>query len=88
MNEQTILTDLIIKQIIPYNKNYLKENIIISIKDDYIIINTKKNEYTLKIEKENSIFLEQLYKSNNLIYSIEAKNNFKDIINFILKTEE
>ena len=42
MNEQTILTDLIIKQIIPYNKNYLKENIIISIKDDYIIINTKK----------------------------------------------
>lgn len=87
MNKQTILKNTIINQIIPQNKIYLKNNIIISIKDNHLNINTKNNEYTLKIKKKKNIFLWTLYRRNTLIYSFDIKIRFKEIINFILNIE-
>lgn len=87
MNKETILSDTIINQIIPNNKNYLKENIFIAIEDSHLIINTKNNEYLLKINQKENIFYWFLYYQKNLILETNINNNFNKIIDFIINKE-
>lgn len=78
MNNE-IIQNIIIKEILPNNNNYIKENIICSLKSNYIIIEYKNNTFKLKLKKNNLILINKIKH----IKTFEINTPFKNIIEYI-----
>lgn len=88
MNIQKELTNIIVNQIIPQNNTFIENNITISIFENHLIIKTQKNEYYLKIRKIKKNYIWLIYNKKNLLYTMDSKNNFNQIINLINEIEK
>lgn len=73
-----IIQNIIINEILPNNKKYLKNNFICSLEGNDIIIEYKKNIYSLKAIKNNLIL-----SSDNTTIKFEINTPFEKIIEYI-----